>query len=229
MIKQRVLLLLLFVTCHAFAWDLPHISIIGTGEAIAKPDQITWKLSVQSSGLEIDEVASNHLHHVDRLLHTLGQFEPNPDQRKTSRIGLKENWVYRNNNRLKEGYIATTTVTLQTQHIDTYIACWKAISQLKNVTVENVHFSTAHPTPHLILAHKKAIQNARKQARLYARQLGVTLLEPLELTEINTFSPRPSENTSAIRLATTSGDLQPIAPGQQIFRARVRATYRISN
>jgi uncharacterized protein YggE len=222
-----ITILLTLITATVQAWELPHISVQGTGEATALPDALHWNITLQTSHATLQTLATNHHNQVHRLLQTLRQFQPQENQIQTSRMNLQQNWIYRNHNRLQDGYKATTTITLQTDQLDTYTACWKAITQHLNITIDNVRFITRNPLPHLNKARKKALQNARKTAHLYAQQLGVQLLEPLELTDLHTTNPRPTARNS-MQLAD-SATPQPIAPGQQTFRATIRATYRISS
>lgn len=220
-----ILALITATTLHA--WELPHISVQATGEATALPDALHWNITLQTSHATLQTVATNHHNQVHQLLQTLRQFQPQETQIQTSRMNLQQNWIYRNQNRLQDGYKATTTITLQTDQLNTYTTCWKAITQHPNITIDNVRFITRDPLPHQNKARKKAIQNARKTAHLYAQQLGVQLLEPLELTDLNTTHPHPTTRNT-MQLADTANP-QPIAPGQQTFRATIRTTYRISS
>jgi len=209
--------------------DLPHITVYGTAEELAVPDELNWSVSVKTVGTSVEEVATNHLKDVSAVLGYLKKSTPEKEI-KTSYMQLNENWAYRDQNRLQEGYYAYTAVSFKSTDFTKYLEYWKNLSKLSNLTINQVSFDISNRIEIQNRARLKAVGAAKEKAEALAKALGVSLLEPLAVEEISTSTVRLSKNSvyDGASPAPAALSENSISPGTQRITSQVELTFRIS-
>lgn len=208
--------------------DLPHITVYGTAEEMVVPDELNWNLSVKTIGTSVEEVATNHLQDVSAVLSYLNGCIPK-DEIKTSRMQLNENWVYRDKNRLKEGYYAYTAISFKSKDFSKYTELWRQLAKFDNLSIGQVSFGVSNLLEIRNKVRLAAVKSAKEKAGTLAESLGVSLMEPLVVEEI------PSDDADIrmqLKFAGGSDRLarEPasISPGEQSITSRVKLIFRIT-
>lgn len=208
-------------------FDVPHIRVYGTAETEVVPDELHWSLFVKTRGSSIENVSKNHAEEVAAVLRYLKQSNIEEDDVRTARMQLKENWVYRNSSRLKEGYLGFTEIDFKTTDFKTYLKHWKGLSSMKNLTINNVRFDISNRTDIQNSTRVLAVKKARAKAKSLVEALGATLMEPLSIQEVDGSTPIP-RNTVMVMERNHGNVDQSIAPGKEKVRTTVLVIFRIS-
>lgn len=224
----QILFLILPVTLASAEFNVPHIIVFGTAETEVIPDKLQWSTSLKNSGGTVSDVADNHTKAVSQVLSYLFDSGIPRQSVKTSRMQLQDNYVYRNNSRLKDGYFAHTQISFETTEFETYLSYWKKLSAFKDLTIDNVSFDI---TNRIEIQHKTRIAaaiKAKEKAINLAAAMDTRLVEPLLIEEIGSSFPSPRNTVVAMEMAGGSRGQSPISPGKQKVRATVRTIFRIA-
>ncbi len=214
---------------------LPHVSVFGTAEIKVVPDEMIWSLSVESKGNEVELVAGAHDKKVATLLKFLKEQKIEDKKLRTSRIELSENLVYRDRNKVKEGYIASTQVSFRLSDLEKYRTLWLGISKQADVSVKGVDFDSSQRIKYQNESRLKAVKAAKEKAQALAEALDSTIHEPLLIEEqgSSTFNLRNNSfmtnvNGGAIALGQ-GANWDSIALGTISVTTSVQVKFRISS
>lgn len=224
---QLLLIFLPVSLCYA-EFDVPHVVVFGTAETEVAPDKLHWNLSVKTLGGTVVDVSKNHSDDVSSVLNYLKKSGLTIDNVKTSRMQLKENVVYRNNSRLKEGYFAFTSISFKTTEFDDYQKYWKQLANFNNLTINSVVFAISNRIAIQNETRVIAVKKAKEKAVSLAEALGAQVLEPLLIEEIDSFSRAPRNVVLSMETTGTRNNEGSISPGQETVRARVKTVFKIS-
>ena len=223
-----VIIFWMFSTALMGQLEIPHLKVYGTAETKVVPDQLTWRISIETPGPVVEQLAKIHLEEVKAVLEYLRGSGVVEKTLKTTHMQLKENWVYRNKNRVQDGYYAYTTVTFKTEEYGSYTRHWIALTKLKNVSIENVDYDISNRIEIRNETRTNAIIAARKKAEKMADDLGVELAEPFSLEE---YYPEAYVSGFMGNYAGESGSSGrgggSISPGTESISVRVELVYRI--
>lgn len=208
-------------------FNVPHIRVVGTAETQVVPDEMLWAVSVKTLGGSVENVSVNHANEVAVVLGYLKQAGVEPDGIKSSRMQLKENWVYRNKSRLQDGYYALTELNFKTTDFESYLNHWKQLATFNNVSINNVRFDISNRIEIQNQTRVVAVKKARSKAKALAEAIDSNLLEPLLIEEVNGFSAAPRNAVMRMAEADVGGG-DAIAPGKETVSASVNVVFRIS-
>lgn len=228
-----IALLLLFVAVSGVAtyaeaeFDVPHIKVLGTAETKVVPNELHWSVSVNSRGQLVEDVSKSHGKDVAKVLKYLHRSGIDDEDVKTSRMQLKENWVYRNNNRLRDGYFAFTSIDFKTVDFTEYQKHWEQLATFNNLTINGVQFDISNRIEIQNETRILAVKKARAKAKALAEAVDAHLLEPLLIAEVEGRSPLHRNVVQRMEVADSGGDSS-ISAGQESVRVSVRVLFRIS-
>lgn len=215
--------------------DVPHVSVFGTAVIEVVPDEMHWTLSVKTQGPEIASVAETHDRKVARVITFLKDRSIEEKEIQTSRITLAENWVYRDRNRILDGYIATTTVVFKSKNLNQYRDLWVGVANLKDVSVNSVAFDTSERIKHQNNSRLQAVRAAKEKAVALASALDSNVGKPLVIDEVMApsvdYSGRSglaSNRMAFAESAKVAPDASSISPGTISVRTRVNVKFQIT-
>ncbi len=125
---------------------MPHITVTGTAKKMVAPDQMAWSISVLNKGVVLKDVAGEHADLVSDAIQFLKDMKIEKDHIQTSKMQFNENWEYKKNTRVKEGYFAYTGISFKLTDIDTYNQIWMGLAEKKDIGVKNVAFEISERT-----------------------------------------------------------------------------------
>ncbi len=175
--------MLSLIAVRAAELEIPHVAVYGTAVIEAVPDEMHWMLSVSTQGAEVAAVAKTHDEKVAGVIAFLKDRSIDKDKIQTSQITLAENWVYRDGNRNKDGYIASTTVVFESGKLEQYRDLWIGLANLADVSVNSVGFDTSKRIEHQNKARLMAVRAAKDKAIALAEALGSRVDAPLAIEE----------------------------------------------
>lgn len=209
--------------------QLPHVTVFGTASVKAKPDVQRWSIAVTTKGDEVATASGNHAKRAADVLKFLKKKGVAPADVQTAAMSLSENRVYRDNNWLKDGYVAETSIAFTLRDPAQNQDIWLGLSQLADVSVNGVSWDIADRIPLQERARADAMTAGKAKAQQLAAGLASSLAEPLVIEEI------PVDDPIAVRYAVNamakgSGGGSPeesAAPGELTVQARVKLVFRL--
>lgn len=218
----------------AFAQDKeapPHVTVYGTATTEVVPDQMNWAVRIQTRGLKLSTVAEEHDKSVQNVLFLLKNSKLAKTNIQTSAMQFGENWEYRNNERFRNGYIATTYVSFKLNDFDRYKTLWLALADMPSVSVDSVTFDHTKRIEYQNETRQKAIKAAKEKAVALAEAIGSEVGEPLFIEEEQSEIIRPVLNFAMMRNRTEAAaepeSDESLAPGTIPIKARVHASFRL--
>lgn len=219
------------VCAHPEDSQPPHITVFGTATTEVVPDQMRWFLHVENRGPSLDSVAAEHASVVGSVLELLKKSKADQKSVQTSRMEFGENWEYRNNSRVREGYIASTDISFKLTDFDSYMPLWSALSRNSAVSVTSVSYDHTQRIQYQNRTRENAAAAAREKAKTLARALDAEIQEPLAIEEELVSEGWQAGNRLAnnVRSVDTSGGepANALAPGTIPITIRVKVTFRL--
>ena len=208
--------------------DIPHIAVFGTAIAEITPDKMVWYLDASNKALELDKTASDHSVIIKKVLGFLKEMNISQDNIQTSRMNFGENWVFRNQSRVKEGYEANTSISFTVEDLNIYNNLWMGLSKISGISIASISYDSSK---------RIDIQNGtRKQALLYAKEKAEALADTLsaKLGEILLIEEDLSTERGYVNIMTQSRSTQrgeesndTLAPGKIPITQRVKVVFRL--
>jgi uncharacterized protein YggE len=224
-----LLLLPVGFACCAFGadgtFDQPHIIVFGSAETERVPDELRWVLTVKTERPTAAEAAQAHVAEVTSVLTLLSELGLNKDEVETTNMQLKENWVYRNNNREQKGFFGLTGINFTTRDFARYVEFWSKLSSLDNVSISGVSFALSNKAEIEGQVKIKALQNGREKAVSLAAALGAEIAGPLLIEEFDDGGYFPPGPVRAMSMESDGGGGQPVSPGKERVAARMKLVF----
>ena len=228
--KYIVMCLLLLLPAHVSygAFEAPHITVYGVAETEVVPDEIRWHLGIKTEGPITVDVSKRHVIEVSQVLEVLRALGQKDESIVTTNMQLKENWLYRNNNREKTGYYGFTEIHFKTNDFSTYVDYWSELTALSHVSVSGVTFDLSSRTDIEDRVKIKAIKQGREKAAALAAALGAEIGSPMLIEELDGGAYLPQGSVRAMAMESDTGGRQSISPGKEVVRARVKLVFALT-
>jgi len=221
-----VLLLLCFIQVQADNAVSRTISLTASASEEVVPDMTVWQLSVTETGPKTASLAAQHASQVNQVIGFLKGSGINDRELRTTGTQLRENWVYRNNSREQEGFIAHTQIRFELKDSDLYLSLWKGLAGIKGTSVENIQYALSDPDTLLHKLRIAALNNGREQATQLAEAAGMTLGFPVSI-QVDSAPVRQPGMVMAMAESRVSEDNQPTMPGVIKLEAHVNLSYEL--
>jgi hypothetical protein len=221
---------------HADAdFDLPHITVYGSAVTEVAPDLMRWQLEVVNRGADVAAVAAEHAARTTAVLAYLKEAGILPTETHTARMHIRENWVTRNNQRVQEGFRASTNVTFTASDLTAYQDLWIGLSQLDGVDIDYVSWDSSQRVEVRNKTRIDALHAARAKAAAMAAALGCRIAEPLAIEEEGSFAQsgssgrytRDSNVAVALERVDAADAGEAASPGAIAVQARVKVVFRL--
>lgn len=204
----------------------PQISVFGVVEKRVVPDTMNWELQVNTNRATIQEAATAHLVNVSRVLALLKELGVRETDTATSQMQIVENWLYRQETRVMDGYTAGTRISFSIIDFKQYILLWTKLAAFKNLQIIGVNFSLSSQKKLQQELRSEALVAARKKAEKMAATLGCTVGAPLLIEEGgNMMAPTALNRVMAAPVGGSSDSRGATSPGEQVVRSTVHAVF----
>ncbi len=223
----QIILLAIPLSQASAEFNEPHIIVFGSAETEVVPDKLLWNISIKNTGATLTAVAKEHAVDVAEVLSYLTKSGIPNKNVKTSRMQLMENYVYRSNSRIKEGYYAQTHINFETADFSKYLEYWKKLSSFPHLAISGVSFKV---TNYLEIQNKTRItaaHNAREKATDLATAMGATINKTLLIEEIPSSSQLPRNRAATMEMAGMTKGATPISPGEETVRAKIKIVFEL--
>lgn len=228
--KIASLLFFLFGSLSLYAAEItiPQITVHGTAVKKVTPDTMNWYLTIQNKGKNLSAVAKDHTKNVQAVIAILKNLKVPEDKLQTANMRFGENWTYRNNSSVKDGYLATTNIQFDITDFTKYNTLWMELSKNNSVSINGVYYDHSKRIEFQNETRKEALLIAKEKAKALAETLGSNIGEPLLIEE-----DAPGRNSPHLtnRIEFKTNSYEPsgsgIAPSQISIKMHVNATFRL--
>jgi len=211
----------------AFADTSGRITVTGDGSVSAAPDMaiITMGAAADAERAKIamDETSAITSAILERLTEA-GIASRDIQTSDLSLIPMWSNQSSTDGRRRIEGYRASNRVTANIRDLDVLGPVLDAVLTEGATNLGGLQFTISDPEPLMNDARRKAVEDARARADLFAEASGVTLGRLLSLSETASRAPRPE----TLRMARAADAGVPVAEGETEISAGVTLVYAIA-
>ena len=204
------------------------ITVAGEGKATGKPDVAIITLGVSRVAATVDEARNGAAASLDAMITSMTANGIAKDDIQTQQFSISPEYDYSNNRQTLRGFRVTNIVTAKLRDISkTSKVVDDAVTAGGNdVQVQNIAFTIDKPDDLKKQAREAAVADAKARAQTLASASGVSVGEPISITETGVTSPPvPYQGIAEDRSA--AGAATPIEPGTQDVTVSVTVTWSI--
>ncbi|MDA0241743.1 MAG: SIMPL domain-containing protein, partial [Proteobacteria bacterium] len=217
-----------FATTALAAENTPRtLTVQGMGSVSAPPDFAVVRSGVVTNAETPSEAITANSVEVSKMMATLRQFGIEDKDLQTSNFQLNPQYDRRGDNRrtpLLVGYQVTNQVTVRLRDIGKLGGLLDQLVRSGANQLGGISFSVANPEALLNGARKRAVADAKAQAKLFATELGVEVGKVLRISEPSISQPGPVRFRA---LESSASRDVPIAPGESTISARIAVVFEI--
>ena len=199
------------------------ISVTGEATVSVPPDQAQIEGGVVSEAKTAREASDANNTAMGKVLLALKGAGIDEKDVQTSRLSLQpQNAPNRTGPSAIIGYRASNRVTVRLREVTSLAGVIDTLVGAGANEIGGINFMVSQASRHLDEAREQAIADARRKAEIYARAAGVTLGEPLNISEVGSPGPMPFRRMAAGMVAST-----PVAQGEETLAVTVTVSWAI--
>ena len=201
----------------------PAISVTGEAQISVAPDQAQIDAGVTSEGKTAREASDANNAAMGKVLLALKGAGVEEKDYQTSRLALLPQYPpNRPAGSPISGYRASNHVTIRLRDVTKVASVIDVLVGAGANEIGGINFVVSQASKVLDDAREKALADARRKAEIYARAAGVTLGEPLAISEAG--SPGPMFRG---RMAAPMAAATPVAQGEETLSVSVNVSWAI--
>lgn len=188
------------------------ISVSGSGQTQAQPDQATIRLGVQTQAESAEQALAENNSKIQSLLNALRQVGIAPADIQTQAIQLHPRYTEQPQQGVAQtlaGYTANNIVVVTVKNLDNLGELLDAAVNAGGNTIEGINLEISDSAALVDQAREAAMQDAKHKAEQLASLAGTSLGQVLTISETSN-PPRPVAQAS---LAMADVQAVPIEPG----------------
>lgn len=208
------------------------ISVSGTGEVVAVPDIATFSFSVTEESLSVEEAQKKSADSVNAIMSFLEKSNIAKKDIKTSGYNIYPRYEYSSGTYYPEGkrslaaYVVSQSVEVKIRKIADAGKILGGIGELGATDVSGLAFGFDKDYSMKADARKEAVTKAKEQARVIARDLGVSLGRIVSYSENENY-PIMYGRADVMTAKAMSSVAPEITPGENKIKSVVNLTYEI--
>jgi uncharacterized protein YggE len=201
----------------------PAISVIGEASVSVAPDQARIDGGVTSDAKTAREAAEANNAAMGKVLLALKGAGIEEKDIQTSRLSLQPQYApNRTGPSPVTGYRASNRVTIRVRDVTKVASVIDVLVGAGANDIGGINFTVSQPSKHMDDAREKAVADARRKAEIFARAAGVTLGEPISISEEG--SPTPLFRG---KMAAPMAVGAPVAQGEETLSVTVSVSWAI--
>ncbi len=204
----------------------PAISVTGEATVSLPPDQAQIDGGVTSDGRTAREASDANNAAMGKVLQALKGAGIEEKDYQTSRLSLQPQ--YANSSKVSEragivGFSASNRVTVKIRDVAKVANVIDVLVGAGANEIGGIAFTVTQASKVLDEAREKAIADARRKAEIYARAAGVTLGEPISISE----EGAPAPLLRGRMAASMAAGAPPVAQGEETLSVTVSISWTI--
>lgn len=205
----------------------PAISVNGEASVSVSPDLAQVEGGVSSEAKTAREASDANNAAMGKVLLALKGAGIDEKDYQTSRLSLSPQYSQAPTNRGPPqitGYRASNRIIIKVRDVAKVASTIDTLVGAGANEIGGINFVVTQSSKALDEARTKAIADARRKAEIYAKAAGVTLGEPISITEEGAASPPVFRSKMAAPMAIAP---TPVAPGEEQLSINVSVTWAI--
>lgn len=202
------------------------VVVRGVGRVLRRPDQAGLAVSVEITAPTAGAAQADTSTRMGSVLETLATRGLDPADLSTQAIALEPTYDYREGGPRLAGYRSTQSVLVRLRRIEELGPVIDAVIAAGATGIGSVSMELADPAGAESEARALAVADARARAEVLARAAGVTLGEPLWLTEAPL--PEPPRPMMRMRAETMAASDTPVSEGSTEVVIEVEVGFAIA-
>jgi uncharacterized protein YggE len=200
-----------------------QITVVGTGEVKATPDQATVQIGVQTEGATSSEAMAANNTQMAALIEQIKQLGIAEKDIQTSNFSISP--TYGTDGRAVTGYQVNNMVAVTIRNIAQTGDLLDKVVKAGANSVWGINFGISDPNTLQASARDAAIADARTRAEAMAKAAQGTVGQVLTITESIGSVPQPLVMRADTKVE--AADAVPIATGEQVVSAQVQITFEL--
>ena len=203
----------------------PAISVTGEANVSVAPDQAQIEGGVTSDAKTAREASDANNAAMGKVLLALKGAGIEEKDYQTSRLSLQPQFANPSKASDRQGIVsfrASNRVTVRVRDVTKVANVIDALVTAGANEIGGINFTVTQASKHLDEAREKAIADARRKAEIYAKAAGVTLGEPLSISEEG--APVPMYRG---KMAAPMAAGAPVAQGEETLSVTVSVSWAI--
>jgi len=202
----------------------PAISVTGEATVSVAPDQAQIDGGVTSDAKTARETSEANNAAMGKLLLALKGAGIEEKDTQTSRLSLQPQYApNRTGTSPITGYRASNRVTIRLRDVTKVANVIDVLVGAGANDIGGINFTVSQPSKHLDEAREKAVADARRKAEIFAKAAGVTLGEPISISE-ETGAPAPMFRG---KMAAPMAAGAPVAQGEETLSVSLNVSWAI--
>jgi len=205
----------------------PAISVSGEANVSVAPDLAQVEGGVTSEAKTAREASEANNAAMGKVLAALKGAGIDEKDYQTLRLSLQPQYAQTAPNRNAPqiiGYRASNRVIIKVRDVTKVANVIDTLVGAGANEIGGINFIVTQASKALDDARTKAVADARRKAEIYAKAAGVTLGEPINITEEGTAPPPVFRSKVAAPMAAAP---TPVAPGEELLSITVNVTWAI--
>jgi len=203
------------------------ISVSGTAEIDAAPDQVNLSLGIESHDKDLIVAKSQHDGRVKKVIALAHSAGVNPKDIETSALRMAPNYSEEKVPRFL-GYEVSQTMEITLKDLSKYEELMTKLLSGGVNRVDNIAFYVGDTRKLKDEARLKAIRAAKEKAVAMATELGQTIGKPWDISEETGWGAlQATANSFGSNAPRVVEEEATIAPGQVTIRASVRVSFQL--
>jgi uncharacterized protein YggE len=203
----------------------PAISVTGEANVSVAPDQAQIDGGVTSDARTAREASEANNAAMSKVLLALKAAGIDGKDYQTSRLSLQPQFATQSKASERPGIVsfrASNRVMVRIRDVAKVASVIDALVTAGANEIGGINFTVTQASKHLDEAREKAIADARRKAEIYARAAGVTLGEPISISEEGAPVPMFRGKMAAPMAAGAQ-----VAPGEETLSVTVHVSWAI--
>jgi len=211
----------------ALAQTVPPSAISVTGEASVSvpPDQAQIDAGVSSDAKTAREASDANNAAMGKVLLALKGAGIDEKDYQTSRLSLQPQYATSSKTAERPAVVsfrASNRVTIKIRDVTKVASVIDVLVGAGANEIGGINFTVTQASKHLDEAREQAIADARRKAQIYAKAAGVTLGEPIAISEEGGFTPVFRSKVAGGMAASA-----PVAQGEETLSVTVNVSWAI--
>jgi uncharacterized protein len=203
----------------------PAVSVTGEATVSVAPDQAQIDGGVTSDARTAREASDANNAAMNKVMQALKGAGIEERDTQTSRLSLQPQYApNRTGTSPITGYRASNRVTIRLRDVTKVANVIDVLAGAGANDIGGINFTVSQPSKHLDEAREKAVADARRKAEIYAKAAGVTLGEPLSISEEGAPAPLFRGKMAAPMAAGA-----PVAQGEETLSVTVNVSWAIKS
>ncbi|MBR1141834.1 SIMPL domain-containing protein [Bradyrhizobium sp. AUGA SZCCT0431] len=203
----------------------PAISVTGEANVSVAPDQAQIDGGVATDAKTAREASDANNAAMGKVLLALKGAGIDEKDYQTSRLSLQPQYATSSKTAERPGVVgfrASNRVTIKIRDVTKVASVIDVLVGAGANEIGGINFIVTQPSKHLDEAREKAIADARRKADIYAKAAGVTLGEPISISEEGGPSPMFRSKVAGGMAASA-----PVAQGEETLSVSVSVSWAI--